>query len=86
MLKKIIQNLQLVICNSIQPKISDYKNEYYLRIVNKSTREVVDVKFNELSDIVKYYRNNIILYTNETYNKNYYIVRKIHKTENMIEL
>lgn len=86
MFRQIIENLKIIICNTIQSKIPNNKNEYYLRILDKNTREVKDIRFNELSDIVKHYRNNIFICTNEIYNKNYYIVRKIDNIENVIEL
>lgn len=67
---------------SFHPQFCELKNEYYFRTVDKRSREIVDKPFNQLRDIMIYYKNEVT----KCDTKHYYLVRKFNNKENVIQL
>jgi D-lyxose ketol-isomerase len=67
---------------TLYPEFAEFKNQYFFRTVDKSSREVIDKEFSELRDVMKYYKNEVT--KSET--KHYYLVRRFENKENVIQL
>jgi D-lyxose ketol-isomerase len=67
---------------TLYPEFAEFKNQYFFRTVDKSSREVIDKEFSELRDVMKYYKNEVT--KSET--KHYYLVRRFDNKENVIQL
>jgi D-lyxose ketol-isomerase len=67
---------------TLYPEFAEFKNQYFFRTVDKSSREVIDKEFSELRDVMKYYKNEVT--KSET--KHYYLVRRFDNKENVILL
>jgi hypothetical protein len=66
----------------MHPQLTEFRNQYFFRTVDKSSREVIDKEFSELRDVMKYYKNEVT--KSET--KHYYLVRRFDNKENVIQL
>ena len=64
------------------PEFAEFKNEYFFRTVDKASREVTDKQFDELRDVMKYYKNEVT----KCDTKHYYLVRRFDNKENVIQL
>ena len=67
---------------SMYPQYTEFKNIYFLRTVDKQSREVIDKQFDELRDVMKYYKTQVT----KCDTKEYYIVRRFDNKENLIKL
>ena len=66
----------------MHPQLTEFRNEYFFRTVDKSSREVIDKEFSELRDVMKHYKNEVT----KCDTKHYYLVRKFDNKENVIQL
>ena len=66
----------------MHPQFTEFKNLYFFRIVDKESREVIDKQFDELRDIMKYYKTQVT----KSDKKEYYLVRRFDNKENIIQL
>lgn len=66
----------------MHPQFAEFKNLYFLRTVDKASREVIDKQFDELRDVMKYYKTQVT----KSDKKEYYLVRRFDNKENIIQL
>jgi len=81
---QILKDARARIARSMQmyPDFAEFKNQYFFRVVDKSSREVIDKEFVELRDVMKHYKNEIT----KCDTKHYYLVRRFNSKENVIQL
>jgi hypothetical protein len=86
MIAKIIFGLMPTSIRMFKERINPRKplaqDEYWLRIIDNTSRKVINEKFNTMSEIV----NHVYHDKCPTDNKKYYLVRKNSQVENIIEL
>jgi D-lyxose ketol-isomerase len=67
---------------TMYPEFAEFKNQYFFRVVDKASREVIDKEFVELRDVMIHYKNEIT----KCDTKHYYLVRRFNSKENVIQL